>query len=316
MFDNCLPEPPLEIEVQFAKKPEAGDQRGFPVGSSSVTSSLGCRMLLNLAARSSRFACVRAEVSVDRGLWGVARRHLSGSKNRLPFPCPKIDCPYPARPAPAHHNIARPRPGLLCPDDFISDGKPKGKPKRKPKREHQILTPSPRSNEERNPMNRCRRHRKKIIHTRRVPEREMHKRACSFLRTSSSRSCFALHTFACESLEQLLEGHGTATGPSNDPDEPRNPFYVSKTFRIKARKENRAKVLFGCVSGFFQQFSLRGRRGPIPRRGRAIVLPKGRPRPAIYFIYFLKQPRRPPDGRGRWLTFLPRGRRGFYSRTK
>ncbi|GBP39682.1 hypothetical protein EVAR_25506_1 [Eumeta japonica] len=36
-----------------------------------------------------------------------------GSKIDYPFPCPKIDCPYPARPASAHPNIVRPRPYYL-----------------------------------------------------------------------------------------------------------------------------------------------------------------------------------------------------------
>ncbi|GBP43764.1 hypothetical protein EVAR_28939_1 [Eumeta japonica] len=59
---------------------------GFSAGSPSVTSSLSCRMLLNLAAHSSRVTCGRAEVSVDRGFWGAARSRLSEFTNRLAFP--------------------------------------------------------------------------------------------------------------------------------------------------------------------------------------------------------------------------------------
>ncbi|GBP55869.1 hypothetical protein EVAR_89693_1 [Eumeta japonica] len=51
--------------------------RDFPVESPPVTSSLGCRLLLDLAARSSRLTRGRAEVSVDRGLRGAARPRLS-----------------------------------------------------------------------------------------------------------------------------------------------------------------------------------------------------------------------------------------------
>ncbi|GBP14741.1 hypothetical protein EVAR_9643_1 [Eumeta japonica] len=58
----------------------------FPVESPSATSSLDFRMLLNLAARSSRFDCGCAVVSVDRGLWVAARLFLSRFKNRLAFP--------------------------------------------------------------------------------------------------------------------------------------------------------------------------------------------------------------------------------------
>ncbi|GBP64229.1 hypothetical protein EVAR_38716_1 [Eumeta japonica] len=68
------------------------DAGGFSLGSLSVTSSLGCRMVLNLAARSSRFTRGRAEVSVDRGFRGAARPHSSRfNKNRLPFACSKND---------------------------------------------------------------------------------------------------------------------------------------------------------------------------------------------------------------------------------
>ncbi|GBP59028.1 hypothetical protein EVAR_15031_1 [Eumeta japonica] len=66
----------------------------FPRLQRQGVSSLA-RMLLNLAARSSRFTRGRAEVSVDRGLWGAARPRLSRFKTDSPFPCPKTDCPYP-----------------------------------------------------------------------------------------------------------------------------------------------------------------------------------------------------------------------------
>ncbi|GBP07605.1 hypothetical protein EVAR_2738_1 [Eumeta japonica] len=57
---------------------------GFPVELPSVTSSLGCRMLLNQSDRSFQFTCGCSEVSVNRSLRGAAQPRLSLFKNQQP----------------------------------------------------------------------------------------------------------------------------------------------------------------------------------------------------------------------------------------
>ncbi|GBP60218.1 hypothetical protein EVAR_44593_1 [Eumeta japonica] len=106
MFDFYIPKQALGIGVQFTMEPGAspdfladeaplGDPYnprrtvlmlirpahlppwGLPIELPSVTCSMGCRLLRNLTARSSRLPRCRAELSVDRGFRGAARPRIS-----------------------------------------------------------------------------------------------------------------------------------------------------------------------------------------------------------------------------------------------
>ncbi|GBP21737.1 hypothetical protein EVAR_10914_1 [Eumeta japonica] len=69
----------------------------------------GLQNAFKLAACSSRFTRGRAEVSIDRGLWGAARSHLSWFKNVFPFVCSKTHYPTPH----AQRRRILPRPAVL-----------------------------------------------------------------------------------------------------------------------------------------------------------------------------------------------------------